>query len=190
MLPRITCAPSARTSSGCSAFTLAFVPTGMNAGVGISPCAVRITPARAAPSVASSREATVAILSPSEASDLLDAGAAGYPPLRENGACQTLRRASSTSRSRSPSRPSTSREREELELGEGLEGDPAIAFRRTLGMFATGVTILTTRAGDQVHGMTANAFMSVSLRPPLVLISLDRRAKMSGPAARGHAATA
>jgi flavin reductase (DIM6/NTAB) family NADH-FMN oxidoreductase RutF len=69
---------------------------------------------------------------------------------------------------------------EELELGAGLEGDPAIAFRRTLGMFATGVTVLTTRAGDQVHGMTANAFMSVSLRPPLVLISLDRRARMSG----------
>jgi len=65
-----------------------------------------------------------------------------------------------------------------LELGEGLEGDPAIAFRRTLGMFATGVTVLTTRVGEQVHGMTANAFMSVSLRPPLVLISIDRRAKM------------
>ena len=45
-------------------------------------------------------------------------------------------------------------------------------------MFATGVTVLTTRAGDQVHGMTANAFMSVSLRPPLVLISIDRRARM------------
>ena len=44
----------------------------------------------------------------------------------------------------------------------GEEGDdPAIAFRRTLGMFATGVTIVTTQAGDQVHGMTANAFMSV-----------------------------
>ena len=65
-----------------------------------------------------------------------------------------------------------------LELGEGLEGDPAIAFRRTLGMFATGVTVLTTRVGEQVHGMTANAFMSVSLRPPIVLISIDRRAKM------------
>ena len=69
---------------------------------------------------------------------------------------------------------------EELELGEGLEGDPALAFRRTLGMFATGVTVLTTRVGEQVHGMTANAFMSVSLRPPLVLISIDRRAKMGG----------
>jgi flavin reductase (DIM6/NTAB) family NADH-FMN oxidoreductase RutF len=68
--------------------------------------------------------------------------------------------------------------REELELGVGLEGDPAIAFRRTLGMFATGVTVLTTRAGESVHGMTANAFMSVSLMPPLVLVSIDRRARM------------
>ena len=59
---------------------------------------------------------------------------------------------------------------EELELGLGLEGDPAIAFRRTLGMFATGVTVITTRTSEQVHGMTANAFMSVSLRPPLVLV--------------------
>jgi flavin reductase (DIM6/NTAB) family NADH-FMN oxidoreductase RutF len=67
---------------------------------------------------------------------------------------------------------------EEFELGEGLEGDPAVAFRRTLGMFATGVTVLTTRAGEQVHGMTANAFTSVSLRPPLVLVSIDRRARM------------
>ncbi len=66
---------------------------------------------------------------------------------------------------------------ERLDVGE-LEGDPAIAFRRTLGMFATGVTVLTTRHGEQVHGMTANAFMSVSLQPPLVLISIDRRARL------------
>ena len=70
-------------------------------------------------------------------------------------------------------------EPEELELGEGLEGDPAIAFRRTLGMFATGVTVITTRVGEQVHGMTANAFTSVSLQPPLVLVSVDRRSRMN-----------
>ena len=58
--------------------------------------------------------------------------------------------------------------------------DPRVALRRTLGMFATGVTIITTRRGGQVHGMTANAFMSVSLDPPLVLISVDRRTKMCG----------
>jgi flavin reductase (DIM6/NTAB) family NADH-FMN oxidoreductase RutF len=60
-----------------------------------------------------------------------------------------------------------------------IEGDdPARALRQTLGMFATGVTVITTKVGEQVHGMTANAFMSVSLEPPLVLISVDRRTKM------------
>jgi flavin reductase (DIM6/NTAB) family NADH-FMN oxidoreductase RutF len=67
-----------------------------------------------------------------------------------------------------------------VELPAALGDDPRIALRRTLGMFATGVTIITTREGDQVHGMTANAFMSVSLEPPLVLISVDRRTKMCG----------
>jgi flavin reductase (DIM6/NTAB) family NADH-FMN oxidoreductase RutF len=56
--------------------------------------------------------------------------------------------------------------------------DPAVALRKTLGMFATGVTVITALKEEQVHGMTANAFMSVSLEPPLVLISVDRRAKM------------
>ena len=65
-----------------------------------------------------------------------------------------------------------------VELPAELGDDPRIALRRTLGMFATGVTIITTREADQVHGMTANAFMSVSLEPPLVLISVDRRTKM------------
>jgi flavin reductase (DIM6/NTAB) family NADH-FMN oxidoreductase RutF len=47
-------------------------------------------------------------------------------------------------------------------------------------MFATGVTVITALKDEQVHGMTANAFMSVSLEPPLVLISVDRRTKMCG----------
>jgi flavin reductase (DIM6/NTAB) family NADH-FMN oxidoreductase RutF len=67
---------------------------------------------------------------------------------------------------------------DELEIAGEPGQDPAAAFRRTLGMFATGVTVITTQDGDQVHGMTANAFMSVSLRPPLVVISVDLRAKM------------
>src|SRR5262245_43849346 len=46
--------PSARSSSGSTALTVAFVPTGMKAGVGTSPCAVCTTPARAAPSAARS----------------------------------------------------------------------------------------------------------------------------------------
>jgi flavin reductase (DIM6/NTAB) family NADH-FMN oxidoreductase RutF len=67
---------------------------------------------------------------------------------------------------------------EELEIAGEPGQDPVAAFRKTLGMFATGVTVVTTQDAEQVHGMTANAFMSVSLRPPLVTISVDRRAKM------------
>ncbi len=67
---------------------------------------------------------------------------------------------------------------EALEFPPELGDDPRMALRRCAGMFATGVTVITTRKGEQVHGMTANAFMSVSLEPPLVLISVDRRTRM------------
>ncbi len=50
-------------------------------------------------------------------------------------------------------------------------------FRAALGMFATGVTIVTTRAQDgSPIGLTANSFNSVSLDPPLVLWSLSQAA--------------
>lgn len=68
-------------------------------------------------------------------------------------------------------------EDEPVDTGASPDSDPAMEFRRTLGKFATGVTIITVQAGEQVHGMTANAFMSVSLRPPLVLVAVDRRAR-------------
>ncbi len=51
-------------------------------------------------------------------------------------------------------------------------------FRRTMGAFATGVTVITTRDGDEAHGMTANSVTSVSLDPPLVLVCIDNRAHM------------
>ena len=57
--------------------------------------------------------------------------------------------------------------------------DAALELRKTMGRFATGVTVITTEVAGQVHGMTANAFMSVSLAPPLVLVSVDRRARMN-----------
>ena len=47
-------------------------------------------------------------------------------------------------------------------------------LRQVMGRFATGVTVVTTTHRDTIHGMTANAFLSVSLRPPLVLVSLGR----------------
>lgn len=50
-------------------------------------------------------------------------------------------------------------------------------FRAALGMFATGVTIVTARAANgKLVGLTANSFNSVSLNPPLVLWSLARAA--------------
>ena len=56
--------------------------------------------------------------------------------------------------------------------------DPPL-FRELLGRFATGVTILTTRAADgRPFGMTANAVASVSLEPPLVLVCVDRTRDM------------
>ena len=51
-------------------------------------------------------------------------------------------------------------------------------FRNSLGRFATGVTVVTALQNGKVHGMTANAFVSVSLNPPLVLVSLDNRSRM------------
>ncbi len=51
-------------------------------------------------------------------------------------------------------------------------------FRNALGRFASGVTVVTTCYQGHAHGMTANAFVSVSLAPPLVLVSLDNRAYM------------
>lgn len=45
-------------------------------------------------------------------------------------------------------------------------------LRATMGLFATGVTVITFMADGQPAGMTANAFMSVSLEPPLVLVSI------------------
>jgi flavin reductase (DIM6/NTAB) family NADH-FMN oxidoreductase RutF len=59
-------------------------------------------------------------------------------------------------------------------------GDPRVdsqAFRRALGSFATGVTIVTACGRDgRPVGVTANSFSSVSLDPPLVLWSLSKRA--------------
>jgi flavin reductase (DIM6/NTAB) family NADH-FMN oxidoreductase RutF len=51
-------------------------------------------------------------------------------------------------------------------------------FRRVMGRFATGVTVITAEAEGGVRGMTANAFMSGSLSPPLCIISVAGKAKL------------
>lgn len=53
-------------------------------------------------------------------------------------------------------------------------------FRDVMGRFATGVTVITAESEGQTHGMTANGFMSVSLEPPLVVISVRCESKMIG----------
>ncbi|RUL49901.1 flavin reductase family protein [Lysinibacillus antri] len=53
-------------------------------------------------------------------------------------------------------------------------------FRQAMGNFATGVTVITTEIEGEQHGMTANAFMSVSLEPKLVVISIGEKAQMLG----------
>jgi flavin reductase (DIM6/NTAB) family NADH-FMN oxidoreductase RutF len=59
-------------------------------------------------------------------------------------------------------------------------------FRHALGMFATGVTIVTARtANGEPIGLTANSFNSVSLSPPLVLWSLSRLAGFMGAFSAG-----
>jgi flavin reductase (DIM6/NTAB) family NADH-FMN oxidoreductase RutF len=57
--------------------------------------------------------------------------------------------------------------------------DPMLQ-RQVMGRFATGVTVVTTRFGDEVSGMTANAVISLSLEPPLVAVSVDKEASMHG----------
>jgi len=54
----------------------------------------------------------------------------------------------------------------------------SVLQRKIMGHYATGVTVVTTRVGDQMHGMTANAVTSLSLNPPLVLVCVDKRAAM------------
>jgi flavin reductase ActVB len=51
-------------------------------------------------------------------------------------------------------------------------------FRAALGRFASGITVVTVDTAEgEVHGMTASAFCSVSLRPPLVLVCVDHLAE-------------
>lgn len=57
-----------------------------------------------------------------------------------------------------------------VESSAGPHAFNAADFRNALGSFATGITVITTRGEDHLFGMTANAFSSVSLDPPLVLV--------------------
>ena len=51
-------------------------------------------------------------------------------------------------------------------------------YRNACGRFATGITIITVEVDGEVHGMTANGFMSVSLEPPLLMVSVGHKTNM------------
>jgi flavin reductase (DIM6/NTAB) family NADH-FMN oxidoreductase RutF len=63
--------------------------------------------------------------------------------------------------------------------------DPDL-FRGTLSNWASGVTVVTSRRGEDVRGMTASAVCSVSLDPPLVLVCVDKTAIMHDFVADSH----
>lgn len=54
-----------------------------------------------------------------------------------------------------------------------------------MSRFATGVTVVTTRWQDKLWGMTANGILSLSLDPPLILVSIDRRNQMHASVSGG-----
>lgn len=64
-------------------------------------------------------------------------------------------------------------------MPEPLVEDPfdiaPAAFRRVMGHFVTGITVVTTLDEGGPQGITVNALTSVSLEPPLVMVALDRR---------------
>lgn len=61
------------------------------------------------------------------------------------------------------------------------------SYRLALGRFATGVTVVTTATGGQLHAMTASSLAAVSLDPPLVLVCVEREARFHDAiVAAGH----
>lgn len=51
----------------------------------------------------------------------------------------------------------------------------ASQFKSVLSRWGSGVTVVTMRSGDVIHGMTASAFCSVSLEPPLILVCVGKK---------------
>lgn len=66
-----------------------------------------------------------------------------------------------------------------LPLAPRLDPTQARLFRRVMGRFGTGITIVTTAIDGEIYGMTANAFMAGSLEPPLCVISIGNAARMA-----------
>jgi len=63
-------------------------------------------------------------------------------------------------------------------MNDGQAGIDPHQFREVCGQYATGVAVITASAADRQVGVTVNSFSSVSLDPPLVQFSLDRKASV------------
>ena len=61
----------------------------------------------------------------------------------------------------------------------------ADSYRRIIGQFATGVTVVTSAVDGWLHGMTANAITSISLDPLLLLLCVDKQAHAHDQIVRG-----
>ncbi|HET7686925.1 MAG TPA: flavin reductase family protein [Candidatus Limnocylindria bacterium] len=76
-----------------------------------------------------------------------------------------------------------------LDRGRALPmtDDEARALRAMMGRFATGVTVVAARHGPLLAGMTANAIASISIDPPLLMASVNRRAETHEAIVGSHA---
>ena len=115
----------------------------------------------------------VAEVAPSEDAGLMPppkrAGSVTYPAITARGG-RTLHDATTSARHAIEQPTGVAR----LTPRSAAAERAARELRQVMGRFATGVTVVTTVHRETIHGMTANAFLSVSLRPPLVLVSLGR----------------
>lgn len=59
-------------------------------------------------------------------------------------------------------------------------------FRAALGAWPSGVTVVTARAGDEIHGMTVSDFSGVSLDPPLALVCASKTSVTTGLIEKGR----
>jgi flavin reductase (DIM6/NTAB) family NADH-FMN oxidoreductase RutF len=71
--------------------------------------------------------------------------------------------------------------------GPARESVDPRAFRDTIGLFASGITVVAAQHGDHVHAMTANALTSLSLRPALLIFCVSKQAKMAAELEHGSA---
>jgi len=69
--------------------------------------------------------------------------------------------------------------RPSIESGVAVSVDP-LEFRSIIGHFATGVTVITTAAGEEMQGMTANAIASLSLDPTMILVCVEKSTHTHG----------